>query len=137
MLEGSELTSLLYVSHSLVRDTDSVRQIVTASRLRNARLGVTGALASVGDRFAQVLEGAPASIDELMGDIAVDPRHEKVDVLFCRPIGQRDFARWALAYWSLASATSARARGAMDIAIAAADGGDADALYELIRSKSL
>ncbi|SDC11120.1 Sensors of blue-light using FAD [Sphingomonas sp. YR710] len=137
MLDGSELTSLLYVSHSLVGDAGSVRQIVMASRLRNVRLGVTGALASVGDRFAQVLEGSRASIDELMRDISADPRHEKINVLFCRPIGQRDFARWALAYWSLASATPILARGAMDIAIAAADAGEADALYELIRGKSL
>ncbi len=58
--------SLLYVSRRLANPAD-IRDIVETSRVRNARLQVTGALVASRNRFAQILRGPRAALDALMG----------------------------------------------------------------------
>ncbi len=93
--------ALIYVSVStlrLPREAEEVDRIVDWSLGRNAELGVTGALIFTEKRFAQYLEGPAAGVDALMASIAGDPRHRALDVVFRRPIEERRFATWALAY---------------------------------------
>ena len=89
--------SLLYVSQRMASDTD-VDDIVAVSRARNARLQVTGALITSPGRFAQILEGPRAAVDELMDSIRRDRRHAEVEVLLYDAIDGRRFPDWSLAY---------------------------------------
>jgi len=93
--------SLLYVSRALVRGAEAeaaVADIVRVARERNAELGVTGALAFTGERFAQVLEGPRAAVKELMVSINRDPRHEDIVIIREGPVAKARFAQWTLAY---------------------------------------
>lgn len=96
--------SLLYVSKTLLQfpaGGAEVAKIVEGSLARNANLGVTGALISTGQHFAQVLEGKQAAVDELMASISTDPRHMKVKII--RVVEEdRRFPDWALAYSGMA-----------------------------------
>lgn len=65
--------SLLYVSRRTCSD-DDVRNIVETSLSWNARLHITGALVASRNRFAQILEGSRAGVDEPMEGIRRDPR---------------------------------------------------------------
>ena len=89
--------SLLYISRRRATDGDIVN-IVDAARARNARLQVTGALIATDARFAQILEGSHAAVDELMDSIRRDRRHEHVDVVQDRQTGKREFPIWSMAY---------------------------------------
>ncbi|MGU3340708.1 BLUF domain-containing protein [Methylobacterium mesophilicum] len=82
--------SLLYVSRRLATPAD-VRDIVEASRSRNARLEVTGALVASRSRFAQILEGPRPGVEVLMDSIRSDPRHTGVEVLLFDDIERRRF----------------------------------------------
>jgi len=95
------LYSLLYVSRSLVTGQTAevaVADIVGTARQRNAQLGVCGALLFTGARFAQVLEGARAAVEELMTSINRDPRHADIVIIQAGEIPRPRFAKWALAY---------------------------------------
>ena len=97
---GGEI-GLIYVSVSTLRlplEAGEVDAIVDWSQRHNREVGVTGALVFTEKRFAQYLEGPAGSIDPLMKSILKDPRHRNVDVVFRRPITQRHFGTWAMAY---------------------------------------
>lgn len=95
------LISLLYVSHSTMNSADAgdqVDAIVAVARQRNPILNVSGALVFTETHFAQVLEGSPQAIDELMTSVSADKRHDNVDVVRRTEINERCFADWAMAY---------------------------------------
>ena len=91
---------LIYTSHSLI-DPDQERsvlgEIFTTARRRNRELGVTGALLTAPDGFAQVLEGEETTVRALYERISRDPRHERVSLLEAGPVEGRVFGRWAMA----------------------------------------
>jgi len=103
--------SLIYVSHRRASAAD-VADIVDISRIRNARLQVTGALIATEARFDQILEGPRGAIDELMDSIRRDRRHERVEVAQDRSVAARQFSHWTLAY-SGASVFADRLIGAL------------------------
>lgn len=93
--------SLLYVSRSLVEGEAAeaaVADIVSVARQRNAELGVCGALLFTGTRFAQVLEGPRAHVEELMWSIDRDLRHTDIVIVHTENVLRPRFTRWALAY---------------------------------------
>jgi hypothetical protein len=92
---------LLYVSESRIDETESrsvVSQIVAHAQVKNAQLGLTGALIFTGDHFAQVLEGSPDAIQIVMAYIHNDPRHANVVIADMTPINSRAFPDWQMAY---------------------------------------
>jgi hypothetical protein len=95
------LQSLLYVSRrtqnasTTVHDVDD---IVAGSRIRNVALDLTGALVATPTHFAQVLEGSPAAIEEIMASITRDRRHYDIVIAPIEQPMRREFERWALAY---------------------------------------
>ncbi len=92
--------SLLYVSKTLLEfpaGAAEVAKIIEGSLIRNASLGITGALMSTSNHFAQVLEGGRAAVEELMASINRDPRHMKVKIIRVTE-EKRRFPDWALAY---------------------------------------
>jgi hypothetical protein len=95
------VTSLLYVSKSLVpaaAQADELQDIVEVARTQNERLSVTGALLYTEDHFAQILEGPAAAVADLMEQIARDPRHTDLKVIWTDAPDMRVFPEWSLAY---------------------------------------
>jgi hypothetical protein len=93
--------ALLYVSRSNLRLPDEegeVDAIVGWSQARNATLDVTGGLVFTERNFAQYLEGPEEAVDALMESIGRDARHRELEVIFRRPLRERLFPTWALAY---------------------------------------
>ena len=127
------MIELIYTSRSTlardVRDRE-VEGIVAAARRRNLQLRVTGALLFDGARFAQLLEGEEAAVDELMASIARDPRHDQVHVASRRGVDTRSFATWSMAY---SGPTPSAARMIAEVA-QAPEQRPGTALMELVRT---
>lgn len=92
------LIRLFYVSRPRAGITaPEVHRIVGTSQMNNRRRGVTGLLVYDGHSFAQVLEGEPAALDELMARIGADDRHGQVQVLKRElDAPARRFGAWAM-----------------------------------------
>jgi len=96
------LRAVTYVSDCLLDGAAAdwfidVGGILAASRRRNARLSVTGALLLNDTHFVQVLEGPSDGLEEVLTVIRQDPRHrilrmEETD------LPARRFAAWSMAY---------------------------------------
>lgn len=127
--------SLLYVSRRLATPAD-ISDIVETSRVRNARLQVTGALVASRSRFAQILEGPRAAVDALMDSIRRDRRHTEVEVVLYADIERRRFPEWTLAY----SGTSVFVDGLIEALAKRADtrgyAGDVQRLVQAIEGLS-
>ena len=93
--------SLLYVSRCRVTpaaDPAQIAQIVRDAAAFNAANGVTGALITTRNYFAQHLEGPQAVIAALMRRIETDPRHSDVRIIREAPGVARLFGQWSMAY---------------------------------------
>lgn len=91
---------LMYRSRDLLAADDREEELgdlFATSRSNNEKRGITGALLLSGHWFVQVLEGAQADVQALFAGIEKDPRHDKVEVLFAGPAGERVFAHWSMA----------------------------------------
>ncbi|WP_022673489.1 BLUF domain-containing protein [Novosphingopyxis baekryungensis] len=64
---------------------------------RNAAHGITGLLCHQDGSFFQVMEGPRAAIDMLMDIIALDHRHDQVEIISRRDLPEREFGSWAMA----------------------------------------
>lgn len=95
------IRSIFYISRSTLvmpAEESRVQDIVDWSRSWNADVGITGALMFTEKRFAQVIEGPPPIVAELMGKLRLDPRHTGIDVILDRLVPAREFAGWTMAY---------------------------------------
>lgn len=77
---------------------------------RNIRLGLTGAMVRVGDRFVQVVEGDRAVCLGLYQQMLRDPRHGDVRLIFQGDRGARSFDGWETGYGDSYAAGDAMAR---------------------------
>lgn len=92
---------LLYISESRIAEADAksvVSQIVERAQIKNARLGLTGALLFTDKYFVQVLEGSHEAIHTLMAYIHTDSRHGNITVVDKSTINDRLFPDWHMAY---------------------------------------
>ena len=64
----------------------------------NPARGITGMLFYGNGTFLQVIEGEAAAVDELIGRIARDPRHEDVRILGRRTLAHREYADWSMGF---------------------------------------
>ncbi|MCK0128744.1 BLUF domain-containing protein [Erythrobacter sp. F6033] len=71
-----------------------VFNIVSHSASRNADRNLTGFLCFSKNRFFQILEGDPGTVDTLMAVLKDDPRHHSVEILDRSPIKDRAFPKW-------------------------------------------
>jgi hypothetical protein len=91
----------LYVSKSTIsieKSVTEIENIVRDAHVKNAMLGVTGALVFGGGHFCQVIEGPPAALLMLRSDIMTDHRHTAIKTLADGKIDRRRFEGWSLAY---------------------------------------
>jgi len=99
----SDLRTIVYCSTSAIKGTeaeiaDALLDLLDKARLKNSCLGITGALLYNHGDFAQVLEGHPRVLDRLVATIDADPRHRNVTVALDRPIAERAFPVWTMAF---------------------------------------
>ncbi len=93
--------TLLYVSRSLLPRATSeadVEEIVRSAAVKNARLGISGALLFTGKYFAQQLEAEEQTLNQMMNQIISDARHGDVNVVDRRVPGKPRFEGWRMAY---------------------------------------
>ena len=80
---------------------DEVADILASARINNPLEGITGLLIFNGDSFMQILEGGETAIDGLVARLRADPRHSNMAVRDERPIEDRTFPDWSMAYLRL------------------------------------
>lgn len=72
--------------------------LLNESRASNKRLGVTGMLIYLQNKFIQVLEGDPVIVTQLYNVIAADPRHHKVTLILEGNTRSRIFKDWSMGF---------------------------------------
>ncbi len=96
------LVSTVYVSSSVRKLNDSeILDILRTSQKNNQRRGITGMLLYKDGNFLQVLEGPHAEITDLMETVERDNRHRGFIVLTKKPIKERQFPNWSMAFKDL------------------------------------
>ena len=80
-----------------MRAEDLVR-LLSQSRRRNCRRGITGMLLYKDCHFMQVLEGDERDVLDVFGDIRKDQRHKSVDTLRIEYIQCRNFPNWSMGF---------------------------------------
>lgn len=88
---------LFYVSTAALGVTDDdTKDIAATAAEKNARLGITGALAFNGVNFAQVLEGEQAVVEKLLENIKADTRHSGLIVVDTKTVTERAYDGWSM-----------------------------------------
>jgi hypothetical protein len=101
MTDG-KLVQLIYASSAVeLMDDGQLLALLQQSRQNNSELGLTGILLYKGGNFLQVLEGEEDKVMALYDKIRNDPRHRQVLTIATRPIKERDFGDWTMAYVNL------------------------------------
>lgn len=95
--------TLVYVSKATgtalgVNAPDEIEAILATARGKNAARGVTGALLFTEGRFVQALEGRRDEVQATFDRIALDPRHEDIDVLSSQFADRPRFSEWSMAF---------------------------------------
>jgi hypothetical protein len=93
------MITLLYLSSAVTKFSDlELMELLAKARENNARLGVTGMLLYHDGNFLQVLEGNEAVVRPLFEKISQDPRHKSVVNLIEKPLVERQFGEWSMAF---------------------------------------
>lgn len=102
-MNSQSLVRVIYTSMAAPTVTDqTVQEILSKSRMNNAKRQITGALIYVDRRFIQILEGPRQTVEDLIVTIGQDPRHSAVEVLNKDAITERGFSDWSMGYVSAA-----------------------------------
>ncbi len=83
---------------SAPQSADVLDDIQAVSSRNNARGGISGLLVAGGNRYMQVIEGPNREIGTLWTAIRADQRHCAVTELLRRPISERAFGKWSMAF---------------------------------------
>ncbi|SEA98630.1 BLUF domain-containing protein [Variovorax sp. YR216] len=91
------LREVLYISLLATdQSTTVVGQIVTVSRARNLRDGITGLLIFDGMRFCHHFEGPADAVQALLARLEADRRHVELRVLYDGELTQRRYQRFEM-----------------------------------------
>jgi hypothetical protein len=75
-----------------------VHDILTVARRVNRSMGVTGLLVAGSNRYLQVIEGPDPSVRSVYDKIMADDRHIGVTQFLSRPVTERSFGSWSMAF---------------------------------------
>jgi uncharacterized protein YaaQ len=133
---------IIYLSCAVAPFTSmQLQALLTLARRRNTELAITGILFYGNERFMQVLEGEEEEVRALYELIKRDPRHQYVITYADKPIAQRAFAEWAMAFQPSNLQQAAELAGYLgptDVAINIAGLPPVDTyLFDLLRSFTL
>lgn len=93
------MITLLYLSSAVRKFTDfELMTLLAKARENNTRLNVTGMLLYYDGNFLQVLEGHEVDVRPLFEKIGQDPSHQSVIKLIERPLTERQFSEWSMAF---------------------------------------
>lgn len=96
------LYELIYTSiASREMNNEDLNNILTVSRDKNKRLGITGILLYQNRTFIQLLEGEKEEVCDLYKTIQEDDRHMRVTTFWESEIELRNFAQWSMAFAKL------------------------------------
>ncbi|MFT4013304.1 MAG: BLUF domain-containing protein [Paracoccus sp. (in: a-proteobacteria)] len=89
----------LYRSRTLlVPRSVECQRILVSARARNAQLALTGFLHLEDGAFYQWLEGPDAALQLVLDRIALDPRHERMQILSRGTQETRQFPNWQMGF---------------------------------------
>jgi hypothetical protein len=77
---------------------DNLKALLKKARLRNEAIHITGMLLYLDPFFIQILEGEEAILSESFKKIKQDARHDKVKIIYRKPIEQRSFPTWTMGF---------------------------------------
>ncbi|QNH61931.1 BLUF domain-containing protein [Hymenobacter sediminicola] len=90
---------LIYSSTSAVPfSEEQLHTLLSQARANNEQQGLTGILLYHAGQFMQLLEGPPAAVHALYNHIAQDPRHTGIIKLADKPVENRSFPDWSMAF---------------------------------------
>ena len=97
---NASLRQLVYRSETTAEfHMGSINEILASAQKYNAEHSVTGFLIHAGNGFLQMLSGPSESIDVIYFDkICSDRRHTNLRVLVDKPVNERNFSQWSMAY---------------------------------------
>lgn len=98
--DGAVVYRLIYRSRNRIPHDDrrgELGELFSAARSHNKKNGITGALLLSNESFVQTLEGEQDVVQELLGRIRADTRHDQLKILDTGLVDGRVFARWAMA----------------------------------------
>ena len=94
---STALKRVMYLSRATrAMQRGELEDMLVGSRKRNLAHGITGLLVYEGGAFAQVLEGPPEKVGQLLRNIRSDARHSRYEQLSSGPIEARYFSGWAM-----------------------------------------
>lgn len=90
---------LIYTSRATAPMTeDALATLLESARRHNEQQGITGVLVYSTGQFLQLLEGDEAALATLYEMLLRDARHTTLIKLADKPIAQRSFTGWAMAF---------------------------------------
>jgi hypothetical protein len=96
---------IVYMSRAVRPLTDQdLQDLLNQCRRDNALHNVTGVLFYSHSNIAQLIEGAPEILEPLFEKISRDGRHSHVTKLIDKPITERSFSDWSMAFHPLEAA---------------------------------
>lgn len=130
---------IIYLSCATVPFTDAdLQRLLTCARRRNTELAVTGILFYGNERFVQVLEGEEDVVQEVYAHIKRDARHGNILTFLNKPVAQRTFTEWAMAFQPMSAQQIGAIVGHLgptDVQLDTAGLSDTDGrLFDLLRS---
>ncbi len=94
--KNKELKHLIYFSKPTIFNYNTIKDILTISRLNNQRIGLTGSLIYRSDLYFQFLEGPSDALNSTYEKIEADSRHLEIQKIFENITNRRLFASWAM-----------------------------------------
>jgi hypothetical protein len=104
IMEALSLEHVIYASVATQQlGAAQLTELLEKARVANERAGLTGMLLHTDSdsSFFQVLEGEPATIDQLLLKLRLDDRHSHLTIIIREPIAERAFADWTMGFASV------------------------------------
>lgn len=93
------MKTILYLSTPTVPFSDEdLKELLVKSRENNRARSVSGILLFVNNLFIQVLEGESDDVEALYQLISRDPRHKSILKIYDKPIEEKLFDVWSMAF---------------------------------------
>ena len=95
----NHLTTMVYVSIAAKEFSPAeLQELLSVSRRKNAKAGITGMLLYKDGHFMQLLEGPHQAVRDTFEKIEEDARHHSLQVLLNVRLEVRNFERWSMGF---------------------------------------
>jgi hypothetical protein len=103
------MLQIIYASAaSKIFSPEELQEILATARRNNTRLGISGMLLYNTGSFLQVLEGPEAAVTGVFANVANDPRHTNVDLVFRDTVESPEFEQWSMGFVDLTRSSQAQ-----------------------------